>query len=639
MTPDHTQKGKAEPSIHRRASDVALSFSRLAPGVRARVRVFPALAVAGAALTALVSVLAVTAVPPAQGRAPEAALALGRDATPVEGSVLLVGSDATRAEPLAPVTRPAPLVPLMGAAEDGLDPVAEARAAQGQQAARLMLAAYPATPGGTALPNGLHVYAGAPDVAPPARPGADPETPEDQLAQLRPHPRPLAEGGDAGPLGDARRPRPRPTAEAPAATTDVVASLTDEAAPRPHARPRAAAGTAATALPEATGTDPQSPPAGPVLLAVAQTVAVDSVRPQARPIPPAAAAYAASLMPAAGIALAAAPVPPETAPEDAAVPDAAPAAGAEQGLKASLRPQTRPAALARLARGTLFPEERRGTAPRAEPFAHTDIARGANGCSMRLARGIPNRGRGALDGREVGSRMNGLHGGDRDSLIVQQALAGNIPHFLRELTPVKVSGTLSGGGRADVTICVTPDYLALGSDADFVRVPMGLPAAARIADRFGFLLPTTRMVDAIYSQAGLRLDPRPMAAGAQMSSTGYFLQHNRTVEGQTGGREGQLTAGQKKDLVLTNRLRSHPGRVAIYGWHKRDGSPIQPLSTVHGAYYSDYSHGVRLVSQTAFLNGRPVSLASLLSNPTYAQLLTGEGPIDAPERLMASLYR
>ncbi|TDX22579.1 hypothetical protein [Rhodovulum visakhapatnamense] len=629
MTPDHTQKGKTEPSIQRPASDVALSFSRLAPDAHARIRVFPVLAVAGAALTALVSVLAVTAVPPAQGRAPEAALALGRDATPVEGSVLLAGADAARAAPLAPVTRPEALSRVTGPAEDGLDAVAEARAAQGQQAARLMLAAYPATAGGTALPNGLHVYAGPPDVAPPARPGAQPDAPEDQLAQLRPHPRPLAEGGDA------RRPRPRPSAEAPAAATDVVASLSAENAPRPHARPETDADTAGTALPEASGTDPQRPLARPVILADA----ADSVRPQARPIPLAVAASGASLVPAPGIERAAAFVPPVAAPAEAAVPEAASAAPAEQGLKASLRPQTRPAALARLARGALVPEERRSAAPRAEPFAHTDIARGANGCSMRLARGIPNRGRGALDGREIGSRMGGLHGGDRDSLIVQQALAGNIPHFLRELTPVKVSGTLPGGGRADVTICVTPDYLALGSDADFVRVPMGLPAAARIADRFGFLLPTTRMVDAIYAQAGLRLDPRPMTAGAQMSSTGYFLQHNRTVEGQTGGREGQLTAGQKKDLVLTNRLRSHPGRVAIYGWHKRDGSPIQPLSTVHGAYYSDYSHGVRLVSQTAFLNGRAVSLASLLSNPTYAQMLTGEGPIDAPERLMASLYR
>ena len=50
-----------------------------------------------------------------------------------------------------------------------------------------------------------------------------------------------------------------------------------------------------------------------------------------------------------------------------------------------------------------------------------------------------------------------------------------------------------------------------------------------------------------------------------------------------------LTAGPRKDLVLTSRLWLDPGKVAIYGWHRARGAPIQPLSTVHGAGYADYS--------------------------------------------------
>ncbi len=42
---------------------------------------------------------------------------------------------------------------------------------------------------------------------------------------------------------------------------------------------------------------------------------------------------------------------------------------------------------------------------------------------------------------------------------------------------------------------------------------------------------------------------------------------------------GALIASDKKDLVLTNRLRSHLDRVAIYGWHPTGGKPIQSLST------------------------------------------------------------
>jgi len=54
---------------------------------------------------------------------------------------------------------------------------------------------------------------------------------------------------------------------------------------------------------------------------------------------------------------------------------------------------------------------------------------------------------------------------------------------------------------------------------------------------------------------------------------------------------GELTSGDKKDLVLTSLLWRVPGRVAIYGWHRAVNQPIQPLSKVHGARYADYSPG------------------------------------------------
>lgn len=207
-------------------------------------------------------------------------------------------------------------------------------------------------------------------------------------------------------------------------------------------------------------------------------------------------------------------------------------------------------------------------------------------------------------GSDLMQQLVNLGGAERDAVIAQQVLSGNLPSFLRNLTPVSITGTLSDGQDIQVIICVTPDYLAVGNDRDFVRVPMGLPAAAQIADQFGFLLPTTKMVDAIYAQAAVRLAPSPMKPTNQMSSTTYLMRHSQTVDGQRaslGLNHDELTAGQKKDLVLSLRLRSAPGRVAIYGWHRTNGVPIQPLSTVHGALYADYSHGVRLVSETAYV--------------------------------------
>ncbi len=82
--------------------------------------------------------------------------------------------------------------------------------------------------------------------------------------------------------------------------------------------------------------------------------------------------------------------------------------------------------------------------------------------------------------------------------------------------------------------------------------------------------------------------------------------------------------------MLTNRLLGKPDRVAIYGWHQHDGRPIQPLSTVHGARYADYSHGVRLVSATAFVGGEPRPLLEVLEDRQLAALVSDEGPI-SPE--------
>ena len=265
----------------------------------------------------------------------------------------------------------------------------------------------------------------------------------------------------------------------------------------------------------------------------------------------------------------------------------------------------------------------------------------AKSCATSLTREIPARTSRAPAGGELMQQLVNLSGSERDTVVTRQVLSGNLPSFLRNLTPVSITGTLADGQNIQVIICVTPDYLAVGNDRDFVRVPMGLPAAAQIADQFGFLLPTTKMVDAIYAQAVVRLAPSPMKPTNQMSSTTYLMQHNQTVDGQReplGHSLDQLTAGQKKDLVLSLRLRSAPGRVAIYGWHRTNGVPIQPLSTVHDALYADYSHGVRLVSETAFINGKAYSLVDIMQDPTLARIISKEGPIANAEGLLASLY-
>lgn len=268
-------------------------------------------------------------------------------------------------------------------------------------------------------------------------------------------------------------------------------------------------------------------------------------------------------------------------------------------------------------------------------FAHAAVK-----CDETLSSSIPERSVRADGGSDVMERLMAAGGVTRDAAVTRELLAGNLPARLRHLTPVSIDGTLANGQKVEVTICVTPDYLSVGSDSDYVRIPLGLPAAARIADQFGFFLPTPRMVDAIYAQAEVQLAPSPMKPTNQMTTTDYLLRHNAVVNSMRAlltRLPNALTAGQKKDIVLTLRLTSKRGKVAIYGWHRTNGRPIQPLSTVHGAQYADYSHGVRLVSQTAFVNGQQRSLSQIMRDPQLAALVSSEGPMDAA-RLQASLH-
>ncbi|MAM62885.1 hypothetical protein [Maritimibacter sp. UBA3975] len=310
----------------------------------------------------------------------------------------------------------------------------------------------------------------------------------------------------------------------------------------------------------------------------------------------------------------------------------------ELAVLTSPRPRALPRTLRMSALAPTAPS--RDTVVEAAAQADTDTRAAAprvsgNGCGRNHARNMPNRRAGAPTGSAFLAAVGNGSGGNRDNAIINELARGNMPGFLKELQPVVFRGRDARGASTEIVICVTPDYLALGSDSDFVRVPLGLPAAATIAKRFGMTLPTSRMVDAIYAQARVKLSPAPMQAGPQMSSTNYFLRHNATIEGQRKGRAG-LISGHKKDVVIASRMASNPGRVAIYGWHRSQGNPIQPVSTVHGASYADYSHGIRLVSRTAYLNGRAVDLDELLASNRYAYLLNSDGPLPGPVIRIAS---
>ena len=255
------------------------------------------------------------------------------------------------------------------------------------------------------------------------------------------------------------------------------------------------------------------------------------------------------------------------------------------------------------------------------------------------ARGIPARPAQARGGNAFADSLAGLTEPERDRAIRDELLSGNLPPALRRLWPATVTGQGPDGLPVRLVLCVLADYLAVGADLDALRVPMGLDSARAVAAGFGFTLPTRRIVDLIYRQATVQLLPQPLPAGEAMRSTATYRQHQALVEQQraaVGALPGALTAGHKKDLVISERLWRQPDRVAIYGWHRRADAPIQPLSTVHGARYADYSHGVRLVSETVLVDGLPRSIFDLLADPRWSPLLSDEGPLP---KLLAWMQR
>lgn len=240
----------------------------------------------------------------------------------------------------------------------------------------------------------------------------------------------------------------------------------------------------------------------------------------------------------------------------------------------------------------------------------------------------------AISGAEFARSTSKMSGRQRQARALDELRSGNIPAFLRRLQPVEVQH-IKAGDTLRAVLWVTPDYLAIGSDSDFLRIPLTYPSAVTIASEFGCLLPTRKIVDAIYAQATVHLAPIPMKPGARMRSSEYYLKHQRMIQEQLGGRQpDSLIAGNKKDVVISNRLYRKKGRIAIYGWHRPSGRPIQPLSTVHEARYADYSHGIRLVLATVWINDQPHSLYDALQDPLLAPLFTYEVRIEKPRRLM-----
>lgn len=220
--------------------------------------------------------------------------------------------------------------------------------------------------------------------------------------------------------------------------------------------------------------------------------------------------------------------------------------------------------------------------------------------------------------------------------IVEAVTSGQVPDALRHFrkitftTPVVDSVEILRR-RHKVEIWVLPDYVAIGTNDDYVRMPMGPLAAQRIADALDCTLPTTYLVDRIAEASEGHIDIFPFRPlGSRNCQPIVFQDSNNAINAlfkAHGYHFGQFISGLKKDIVITYKimtLTEYDRNVAIYGWHHPDGRAQQPLFVRHGNFYVDYSHGVRLIYNKVKIDGVEYNIREILESPELYRLLSDE---------------
>lgn len=228
--------------------------------------------------------------------------------------------------------------------------------------------------------------------------------------------------------------------------------------------------------------------------------------------------------------------------------------------------------------------------------------------------------------------VRGIERLKRDEIAGQYLLAGHVPDHMRNYVDIVQIFQAEDGTTRSLVLSVLPDFLCIGTNEDYIRIPLTPLTAQKICNEWGCMLPTTKLSDIIWGAAVNKMQPLPWGPpyDASMMSLDRVITHNKRINDlaiKLGQDMTQLSAGHKKDVVMTKKLASQPDRVAIYGWHQLNGKNIQPLYLGHESTYADYSHSIRVVSLQCILDDQPYLLQNILSDPNLCISISSEGPL------------
>ena len=204
--------------------------------------------------------------------------------------------------------------------------------------------------------------------------------------------------------------------------------------------------------------------------------------------------------------------------------------------------------------------------------------------------------------------------------------------------------------------------LRIGTDEDYVEVPLDGPTAMAAAELVGCTLPTRFISDAIFEAAledggNVHFVAAPEIAKAlgirwrndkpdgQLQMSIQFIEKKNEIlkewRKNHNIRDDQLTAGDFKDIVYP-APNGDRGMLEIYGAHTDKSAPtnrekienlkkkglyvcgkrvcVQGFSGGrHALHYFDYSHSCRFVKPWVILGNKKISFEAFFSNNKYAR--------------------
>lgn len=95
---------------------------------------------------------------------------------------------------------------------------------------------------------------------------------------------------------------------------------------------------------------------------------------------------------------------------------------------------------------------------------------------------IPLRSSLAMTGYQFMEYVKYMNFEDREAAILKELITGNIPYFLRQTKKITANFKDANEQIHQVEYEVFPDYLSIGADSDYCRIPMGPITAQKAAD-------------------------------------------------------------------------------------------------------------------------------------------------------------